>query len=260
MFKKSLILGIGFLFVFISFLYAQDAAEQNIITIQDDRDKQEEIGITAYYPSPNGAYKVLRLVPNNNIIPGSNCSNDGEMAYAAIDNKIYVCSQGLWEVAGGDLFWAIGQGDNADDIHNTNSGNVGVGTQTPDATLDVAGTIRIRGGNPAPSTYLTSDPQGNAQWGSIQLPAGSECVQVKSYTPVACQNCFRSMQAFCPAGYTLFSGGGSCGGYNQWLDGQFPLDNGWQVICQGLGCGGTNNCGVDLTNSFAVANCCRTTQ
>ncbi len=43
--------------------------------------------------------------------------------------------------AGGGGFWA--PGNNANDIHNTNTGNVGIGTTTPGAPLDVRGGIDI---------------------------------------------------------------------------------------------------------------------
>ncbi len=46
-----------------------------------------------------------------------------------------------------------------------NSGNVGIGTPSPTATLDVNGTVRIRGGSPAAGKVLTAtDANGNATW------------------------------------------------------------------------------------------------
>ena len=58
--------------------------------------------------------------------------------------------------------------DIPDAIHNTNAGNVGIGTDLPSAKLDVAGTLRVRGGNPAQGKVLTSDDNGAATW---QTPA-----------------------------------------------------------------------------------------
>lgn len=47
----------------------------------------------------------------------------------------------------------------------TTTGNVGIGTAVPTARLDVAGGIRIRGGNPVAGYVLTAtDNLGNAEW------------------------------------------------------------------------------------------------
>jgi hypothetical protein len=47
----------------------------------------------------------------------------------------------------------------------TTAGNLGIGISSPTARLDVAGTVRIRGGNPSPGDVLTAtDANGNAEW------------------------------------------------------------------------------------------------
>jgi len=43
-------------------------------------------------------------------------------------------------------------------------GNVGIGTTAPRARLEVAGQIKITGGNPGPNKFLTSDSTGMATW------------------------------------------------------------------------------------------------
>lgn len=50
-----------------------------------------------------------------------------------------------------------------------NSGNVGIGTTTPSALLEVAGQIKVTGGAPAAGKVLTSDATGLASW---QTPGG----------------------------------------------------------------------------------------
>ncbi len=45
--------------------------------------------------------------------------------------------------------------------------NVGIGTNSPAATLDVSGTVKISGGSPGAGKVLTSDASGNATWQTI---------------------------------------------------------------------------------------------
>ena len=44
------------------------------------------------------------------------------------------------------------------------TGNVGIGTNNPQATLDVNGTLRLSGGSPVAGKVLTTDNTGNAAW------------------------------------------------------------------------------------------------
>jgi len=44
------------------------------------------------------------------------------------------------------------------------SGNVGIGTKTPEAKLEVAGQVKITGGDPGAGKVLTSDASGLASW------------------------------------------------------------------------------------------------
>ena len=60
-----------------------------------------------------------------------------------------------------DGAWTI----NNPDIYSSNSGNVGIGTSSPAAKLDVNGTIRIAGGNPGPGKVLTSTGSDGAATG-----------------------------------------------------------------------------------------------
>lgn len=62
-------------------------------------------------------------------------------------------------------FWNT---NNGIDAYNLNSGNVGIGTSTPGAKLEVAGQVKITGGIPGTGKVLTSDANGLASW---QTPA-----------------------------------------------------------------------------------------
>ncbi len=57
-------------------------------------------------------------------------------------------------------------------IYQTDAGNVGIGTTSPDpnAKLEIAGQIKITGGAPGAGLVLTSDANGLASWGSGAAP------------------------------------------------------------------------------------------
>lgn len=58
-------------------------------------------------------------------------------------------------------FW---NSNNGIDAYNLNSGNVGIGTSTPGAKLEVSGQVKITGGTPGNGKVLTSDANGLASW------------------------------------------------------------------------------------------------
>jgi hypothetical protein len=58
-------------------------------------------------------------------------------------------------------FW---NSNNGVDAFNLNTGNVGIGTNTPGAKLEVAGQVKITGGTPGVGKVLTSDANGLATW------------------------------------------------------------------------------------------------
>jgi hypothetical protein len=65
--------------------------------------------------------------------------------------------------------------NNAERIRINSSGNVGIGTTSPGAKLEVAGQIKITGGDPGANKVLTSDASGLASWQTVAsgLPSGT---------------------------------------------------------------------------------------
>ena len=96
---------------------------------------------------------------------------NGNLYYNTSDHKFYGYQNNEWkELGGGAGFWLV----NGDNIYNTNTGNVGIGTTAPGAKLEVAGQVKITGGSPGANKVLTSDASGLATWQAPSgLPSGS---------------------------------------------------------------------------------------
>jgi ribosomal protein S6E (S10) len=79
----------------------------------------------------------------------------GPVAGADATNKTYVDAQ----IASAANQWTEGGGN----VYRS-SGNVGIGTTSPGAMLEVAGQVKITGGSPGAGKVLTSDTDGLATW------------------------------------------------------------------------------------------------
>lgn len=125
------------------------------------------------YSFPNSVFILQRLGINN-----SNPSYSLDVSgISGFRNSIYLLKTGTSPAAyfyDGSKYLAIytslGKGyltmtDSSDIILQTNNGNVGIGTTSPTVRLDVAGQVKISGGNPGVDKLLTSDSTGIASWG-----------------------------------------------------------------------------------------------
>ncbi|MBN1781675.1 hypothetical protein JW948_11150 [bacterium] len=101
--------------------------------------------------------------------------------------------------SGGTLYWsgsALGNTSGwtdtgSDVVLGTAADNVGIGTPTPGAKLEVAGQIKITGGTPGDNKVLTSDAAGLASWKTHNVPIVAyaqgdyrmQCTSTDPYNP-----------------------------------------------------------------------------
>jgi hypothetical protein len=126
--RKIIVFVVMILFLGITLCYAQEPQE-------------ESITITTYYPSPYGVYRTMRLSPSSR--PES--CQEGELYYddgtGSYDAGLYLCdATPAWQTFGGGGFWAASPSD-PNDIYNTNTDAVGIGTADPTQKLDVEGVV-----------------------------------------------------------------------------------------------------------------------
>lgn len=69
----------------------------------------------------------------------------------------------------------------SDDVVITSSGNLGIGTLTPNVRFDLHGTFRYIDGNEMQGQVLVSDANGNANWGNEPYP---DIVEVNGVGPI----------------------------------------------------------------------------
>ncbi|MCB0529847.1 MAG: hypothetical protein KDC65_15325, partial [Saprospiraceae bacterium] len=77
-------------------------------------------------------------------------------------------------------FWLTSDGDN-EGVFVNSDGEVGINTDSPTASLDVNGTVKIRGGTPGEGKVLTSDADGNARWQALPGPKYTKTTGATAY-------------------------------------------------------------------------------
>jgi len=120
------------------------------------------------------------------------------------------------------------------------SGNVGIGTASPGAKLDVVGKIRMADGTQGADKVLTSDASGVGTWQDPSQVLQLQCTTVTCPAPDNAE-----CTATCPAGYKLTGGGLYTSGQAEppWIH-SYPVFNGWR-------------CGVEEQGGTCYAVCCK---
>jgi len=154
----------------------------------------ETMTMSTYYPSPFGAYDILRLIPRDGA--PTNCA-DGTLYVDSTDNnELHICGGGsgpgsndnisVWEQSGQNIYPRQGTGQ-----------NVGIGTEAPSAKLEVVGgaafdSINVSGaanlgsanvsGNAAVSGNVTANnvtANNNITTNTLTFSRGSETGELK---------------------------------------------------------------------------------
>ncbi|HLD40992.1 MAG TPA: hypothetical protein VJA84_02325, partial [Candidatus Omnitrophota bacterium] len=106
----------------------------------------DTLEIVTWYPSPYSEYEELRLYPKWTYSPCDDNSRgliyyDNNNTPQDSDDKLMVCrgAELGWREAG---YWKLAD-SGTDDISYALNGNVGIGTVSPSAKLDVAGGVKI---------------------------------------------------------------------------------------------------------------------
>jgi len=95
----------------------------------------------------------------------------GETTIGILNDDSYTPNSAM-DISPNDRLFSIGNGNIEDDgtlltsnaLTVLKNGNIGISTTTPDATLDLVGTLQYTDGNQVAGKVLTSDANGNATW------------------------------------------------------------------------------------------------
>lgn len=171
-------------------LYQSDAAGKNYFA------GSVGIGNTA----PAASFEVKRTAADSNYVTwleGANVNNYG----LGVNILNTTSNRSIVDFQSANVSRLFVRGD----------GNVGIGTSTPGAKLEVAGQVKITGGSPGAGKVLTSDASGLATW---TTPASGGGITAATTASCGYSETTPTCTATCPAGYfrTGCSAGASNGG------------------------------------------------
>ncbi|MBL7772773.1 MAG: collagen-like protein [Chitinophagaceae bacterium] len=106
--------------------------------------------------STGNKFIQVEMDPNG----GSSYTNMGTQAFQSVP----------YAFSSRDNMWSL----NGNHISNKNSGNVGIGTTTPGASLDVVGSFKLTNGTQGAGKVLTSDANGLTSWQSTSSLVGPQ--------------------------------------------------------------------------------------
>ena len=167
----------------------------------------EEITLTTSYPSPRGVYQQLRatqdtwlaydttppgpyrvgigttspsakldLESDQSLADGLDLNNtalDGDPRIKFQLSGSSIFTLGVDDADGDKLKLGVTELENNTRLTVDSTGNIGIGTTSPAAKLDVAGNVKIADGTQGSGKVLTSNANGVASWQSGSIPAGA---------------------------------------------------------------------------------------
>lgn len=158
-------------------------------------------------------------------------------------------------------FW---NSTNGIDAFNLNTGNVGIGTTTPGAKLEVAGQVKITGGAPGLGKVLTSDANGLATWqtpsNATYVAGAGVSISGNTISNTGDLSSTNELQTISKTGnnITLSNGGGTVSDADAQIlslvGNNLSISNGNTITLPAGGSGGTNYWTLNASNHILPNN------
>jgi hypothetical protein len=141
-------------------------------------------GSALYYNTTgyeNSAMGFCALANNTTGSENSAVGHDAGFLNSTGNGNVFLGYQAGYNETGSNKLYIANSSANPPLIYGDfSTGNVGIGTTSPAAKLEVAGQVKITGGSPSAGKVLISDAAGLATW--TNLPAGGDITAVNAGT------------------------------------------------------------------------------